>query len=163
MSGIFKTVSTKAKIIQNIYWRNATCVVQLTTSTIKGLQLFFQKHIILFMLITRKLSSRWNLADNATGLNKFNWRGKNLWAATSQSRSHRPELQIYGSGSSPVRGILRSTLTKTIVFEQTGSMNKIRNLATAAKFGLVNHTSLTFTQGCQIKFRLSSTFDFHPR
>ena len=115
------------------------------------------------MLITRKLSSRWNLVDNATGLKKFNWRGKHLWAGNNQSRSHSPELLIYGSGSSPDQGILRSTLTKTIACEQTGSMNKIHNLAAAAKFGLDNHSSLIFIQGCQIRFRSSSTFDFHPR
>ena len=56
-----------------------------------------------------------------------------------------------------------STLTKTIAGEQTSSMNKTHNLAAAAKFGLDDYPSLIFIHGCQIKFCLSSTFDFLSR
>ena len=155
-------VSSKVKIIQNIYWRNATYVAQLMRNTIKVLQLCSQSCIILLILITRKLSSRWNLADNVTGLNTFNWRGKNLWAATSQSHSYGPELQIYECGSSPVRGIWRKTLTKTIapdrlvpwIFSQFSCGSQIRFRWSS---------SLPSIHGRQIKLQLSSTFDFHAR
>ena len=179
MFGILETVSTKAKIIQTFYWRNETCVERLIFSLTKVLQLCFQSHITLSTLITRKLSFRWNLADNATGLNKFNWRGKNLLAANNQPRSQGPELGIYESGSPPVREILRSTLTKTIACDQlvpwiqfTIQRRRPNSIlitiqvwlsSTAAKLSFAYHPRLISIHGCHISTRVSFTFDFHPR
>ena len=54
-------------------------------------------------------------------------------------------------------------MMKTRVCEQTGSMNKTHYSAAATNFSLVNHQSLIYIHCCQIRFRSSSMFYFHPQ
>ena len=161
MYGISETISTKARMDQSIYFKNVNWVVQSMKSTIRALQLFFQKHVILSIHITKKIFSKWNLANNETESSKSNWQGKNLWAVYSRSRSHSQELKISGRGLLPVRWILRKTLTKTTACEQTTNINwlieiitmfEFYNSSTAANFELVHHPWLNFNNRCQSRF-----------
>ena len=56
MYGILETISTKAKMAQRILKRDINCVVQLTKDITRALPFFFQKHVILSMRITKKIS-----------------------------------------------------------------------------------------------------------